>query len=180
MTTDQSGPRSFVPAIVLLAVVGLALTGLFPDRAPPPCLASPGDLPGRPDSASPAPPAPANNQYCLDCHLNYGFDPFAEGHRIAGFGCVRCHGASIPHSEDESGKVPPDRMYPSAEINDSCLPCHKNEELPADCKLSEELKVCMDCHNTHRLDDRKRRWDKATGELIFCAEEDDGGMGEEM
>ncbi len=122
-------------------------------------------------------PEPADNSYCLDCHLNYGFERFAEGHRTNGVGCVRCHGACIEHSADESGKVPPDRMYAMRRINDSCIACHEFKALSPSCELGGAKRVCTDCHDTHRLEERKRRWDKSTGELIFCAEEEDDGMG---
>lgn len=133
---------------------------------------------------SQAPPRPADNRYCLDCHLNYGFENFADGHRKAGIGCVRCHGDSIAHSSDESENTAPDRMYSLRQINDACVACHTFGLLPGACELGGDNRVCTDCHNTHRLAKRKRRWDKITGALIFSAENRTGvldeGMGDSM
>lgn len=118
-------------------------------------------------------PPPADNFLCLDCHLNYGFDPFAEGHRKAGIGCVRCHGESEAHLEDEEATNAPDRMYAKERIDASCLGCHALAQLRSSCVIDANKRVCTDCHDTHRLLERKRRWDKNTRKLIYS----DGGAG---
>lgn len=122
---------------------------------------------------------PADNHLCLDCHLNYGYDPFAEGHRKAGIGCVRCHGASMEHLEDEEALNSPDRMYAKERIDESCLGCHKLSGLRSSCVIDANKNICTDCHDTHRLDERTRGWDKRTGKLIYRAEEEEG-MDDEM
>ena len=59
-----------------------------------------------------------------------------------------------------------------------CLECHPKDKLPEK-KSHKELfsaegpkeKTCTDCHaKKHRLEVRTRRWDKATGKLLW----DDG------
>ncbi len=161
----SDNPRSAANVLMTLAVLVAGLTLCIVDCR---------------RHASAGPPEPADNQYCLDCHLNYGFDIFAEGHRTNGIGCVRCHGACLEHSEDESAKVAPDRMYARERINDSCVSCHEFKELPASCELGGNKTVCTDCHDTHRLTERTRRWDKTTRELIFISDEEMDGMGDGM
>jgi hypothetical protein len=119
---------------------------------------------------------PADNAYCQVCHLNYAYDPFAEGHRKIGLGCVKCHGASEKHVADESHRTPPDRMYAAEMVNPSCLACHGQEPLPPTCVPGGDRKLCTDCHDTHRLQKRKRRWNKKTRKLIYVRETD--GMGD--
>ena len=54
---------------------------------------------------------PADNSYCIVCHLNYETEKLTTGHQIAGVGCAKCHGESEKHSGDEDGLTPPDVMF---------------------------------------------------------------------
>ena len=49
----------------------------------------------------------ANNQYCLDCHLNYAFDKLATKHAAEGIGCVEAPRGTLTHhyATDERGIV---------------------------------------------------------------------------
>ena len=118
---------------------------------------------------------PADNSYCYVCHINYKNEPLAKRHRDGGVGCDKCHGWSDDHCSDEDGLTPPKVMYPKEKINGSCLQCHnamKTVDLAAlNAKLAAgQKKHCTDCHGSHSLAVRTRRWDKATGKLIY----DDG------
>jgi hypothetical protein len=131
----------------------------------------------------------ADNSRCFVCHGNYDFDEekLVFTHAKANIGCVRCHGQSSPHSTDEDGLTPPDRMYPQPHIRFNCLGCHDALKLVesdqtkkdrADLKekpdhrivldgTAREKKFCTDCHGEHRLGHRTRRWDKRTSKLIY-------------
>ena len=111
------------------------------------------------------------------CHINYEDEELAVRHAQAQIGCERCHGASDAHCSDEDNITPPDVMYPRAELNASCMQCHRRDTI--DLKPHRPLfegtaplrkRHCTDCHGEHRLGYRTRHWDKATGELL----EDDG------
>jgi len=112
---------------------------------------------------------PADNFYCHVCHLNYKSEELAVRHAAAGVGCMKCHGDSLDHSGDEDNVTPPDIMYLHDTINEACMECHPGNGL-ARKEIHQEGKqagkVCTDCHGSHRLAHRTRRWNKATGDLI--------------
>ena len=118
---------------------------------------------------------PADNNFCYVCHTNMKPEPLAAQHRKGGVGCMKCHGFSDAHSGDEDGLTPPQVMFPRDRVNRSCTQCHngyRTVDLAAlDATLRASAKpCCTDCHGEHRLTIRTRRWDKATGKLVY----DDG------
>jgi hypothetical protein len=129
------------------------------------------DNPGLEEPASTEGPA-ADNSRCHVCHLNYSDEELAVSHARANIGCEQCHGASDAHCGDEDNITPPDMMYPKDKINSSCMACHPRESIdteqhqPLFGGTAIENKYCTDCHGSHRLSYRTRRWDKTTGELI--------------
>jgi sugar phosphate isomerase/epimerase len=117
--------------------------------------------------------APADNSYCYVCHANYEDEKLTKGHQVAGIGCDKCHGASIKHSGDEDGLTPPDKMFPTAEVNPFCMSCHPKADLAKGDAHKEWLaglepdETCSDCHNkTHRMAVRTRVWDRVTRKLV--------------
>ncbi len=113
----------------------------------------------------------ADNGPCLVCHLNFGFEELAQTHADANVGCIRCHGISMAHSEDEENTTPPDQMFAKAKVNSSCLECHEKPSLgdthkPVLSGEATESQYCSECHGKHRLSRRTVRWNKDTGELI--------------
>jgi hypothetical protein len=132
------------------------------------------------------PREPADNSYCLACHVNFKREDLAAKHRVAGIGCARCHGESDKHSADENNITPPDVMYAAEKVNASCARCHMAGALIAASKRNPRAMhgavlqgkgrpykpepTCTSCHGSHRVAARTRRWDKTTGKLI----EDDG------
>ena len=118
---------------------------------------------------------PADNSFCYVCHLNFKADTLAERHKVAGVGCMYCHGNSDDHSADEDGLTPPEVMFRPDKINPACMTCHnghrrKYRSAPAVVLKSAPATPCTGCHGDHRLAVRTRRWDKTTGKLIY----DDG------
>jgi hypothetical protein len=120
------------------------------------------------------PVQPADNSYCLTCHVNFQREKLAVHHQKAGVGCTNCHGASDKHSSDEDGVIPPDIMFAKDRITSTCANCHKTDVLEKDGahaplltgKSAEPLKYCTDCHGKHQMAHRTRKWDKVTRKLI--------------
>jgi len=72
---------------------------------------------------------PADNSYCLVCHLNYENEKLTRQHQVAGVGCAKCHGESEKHSGDEDGLTAPDMIYAHEDVNKFCMTCHPQEKL---------------------------------------------------
>jgi len=132
-----------------------------------------------------------DNYWCYVCHMNYQVEPLAARHAKAGVGCSYCHGKSEKHTADEDGVIPPRKMYARQEINENCLPCHKAYAESANICLYQPDDLgaleagpsqCTDCHGRHQLANRSRRWDKATGKLLWRdgtkPTRQDSGMGD--
>ena len=126
----------------------------------------------------------ADNGACHVCHTNYQEEPLAVTHARANVGCVKCHGQSIAHRNDEANVTPPETMYPVAKIDAACRKCHEAHDVPAakviarwqaKCPSKTNAKeiVCTDCHGEHRLKLRTVRWNKETGKLL--SRESEGG-----
>ena len=139
---------------------------------------------------------PADNYFCLVCHVNYEEEQLVDIHRTAGVGCETCHGMSDKHSEDEDNITPPEIMFSKQSIMPFCMACHDKKTLlkvddhkkilapPTKSNASpskiEPNKSCTECHGQkHRLKVRTRKWNKETGKLIWSdgvrmMETDDG------
>ena len=131
------------------------------------------------DAKAPVHPT-ADNSACHVCHTNYRKEPLAASHADHAVGCVRCHGASEAHRNDENNITPPDTMFPLAKIDDACRACHKRHNVPARAVVARFLErktatpaldrlVCTECHGAHRLARRTVVWDRATGKLQSAA-----------
>jgi hypothetical protein len=123
----------------------------------------------------------ADNSACLCCHTNYETEPMAVSHALENVGCVKCHGQSYAHRDDEDNVTPPDVMYPADKIDKSCDECHDEHDAPAKeviarwqerCpkKTDPKTLVCTDCHGQHRLKFRTVWWDRKTRKLIVRKE----------
>jgi len=114
----------------------------------------------------------ADNTRCHVCHINYQDEELAVVHARASIGCETCHGPSNAHCSDENHLTAPDIMYPLAKINSFCMECHTRDTIDImphqpilDGTAGEGTKHCTDCHGSHRLARRTRKWDKETGKL---------------
>lgn len=118
----------------------------------------------------------ADNESCYVCHGNYREEEMVLQHARANVGCVKCHGASLAHRDDEDNITPPDIIFGRKTIDKGCKTCHDEHDVAAKkvvakwqerCpgKKAEDL-VCTDCHGKHRLERRTVRWDKDTRALI--------------
>lgn len=119
----------------------------------------------------------ANNEACFVCHQNFQEESMATVHAKANIGCVKCHGQSAAHRNDEDNITPPDVMYPTSKIDRSCRKCHEEHNVsPAKViatwqkrcpqKTVASTILCIDCHGEHRLAVRTVLWDKETGKLV--------------
>ena len=117
------------------------------------------------------------SQPCFVCHVNFQEEPLAVSHAKAGISCVRCHGDSFAHRNDENNTTPPDIMYPAENIEKICEECHLFHNAPAREVIARWQKrcaektdpntiVCTDCHGQHRLKVRTVQWDKKTGKVL--------------
>jgi hypothetical protein len=129
-------------------------------------------------------PAPAksdkkkvDNEACFCCHRNYDGEELVELHAGENIGCMKCHGDSVAHRNDEDHITPPEIMIPTEKIEAACLKCHETHDAPAKEVLTRWQKrcptktnptelVCTDCHGAHRLPFRTVRWDKHTGKFL--------------
>ncbi|MFI5378360.1 MAG: cytochrome c3 family protein [Tepidisphaerales bacterium] len=117
---------------------------------------------------------PADNSYCLTCHINFQEEKLAAQHQKAGVACSSCHGPSDKHSSDEDGLTAPDIIFAKELIQPTCVACHKNGALEKDAahapllagKSVEPYRFCTDCHGKHAMAHRTRRWDKNTRKLV--------------
>jgi formate-dependent nitrite reductase cytochrome c552 subunit len=119
----------------------------------------------------------ADNQACHVCHTNYEEEPMAVSHAKQNVGCVKCHGQSLEHRNDEDNITPPEIIYPTRKIDANCRQCHEEHDVAPSkvvarwqeqCarRLDPKLVVCTDCHGEHRLKLRTVRWDKETRKLM--------------
>ena len=171
----STNKRNTTVRSMMMAAVCVAAGLVLASCAPNPKQASPEEPPLLLDDA----PAlavqtgGADNSRCFVCHINYAAEKFAVRHAKANISCSDCHGKSDAHCSNEDNIVPPDRMYPREIINLSCMGCHPRDKISAPNHQQvladvEDKTLCTDCHGKdHRLAHRTRRWDKATGKLIY-------------
>lgn len=96
------------------------------------------------------------NARCYDCHVDFRGEQLTEFHERAGVGCVRCHGPSEPHMEDEVRRTPADAAFRGKAMDVFCLSCHspahfakvaahiENDTVPP-----SRRKTCTGCHGDH-------------------------------
>jgi len=89
------------------------------------------------------------NAACYVCHMTFVKEDLARTHLAAKITCVRCHGLSAGHANDEDiGATKPDVTFSRDRVPVMCLECHdKHEIAPEKAKL-----VCTDCHGKHRIE----------------------------
>jgi hypothetical protein len=143
------------------------------DRSAPLLLDEPSKTAPKKKPAGPV----ADNGACLVCHTNYEHEEMVVQHADGNVGCIKCHGESLAHRNDEDNVTPPDVMYPASKIEKGCKECHDSHDVPArdviarwqkkcPAKTDPSQLVCTDCHGDHRLKLRTVRWDKETRKLL--------------
>jgi len=86
---------------------------------------------------------------CSMCHVNVEIEILKAKtkHMKAGVDCVKCHGWSIGHIQDEINEVKPDRVITKTTMNSFCDGCHDSSASHDERILSRM--VCTDCHDAH-------------------------------
>lgn len=109
------------------------------------------------------------NAGCYVCHIPFVREELSKVHLKAEVACVRCHGLSAGHANDEDiGATPPDVVFRRGQVDAMCADCHRSHRAPARLVIArflqrrlmpESAPVCTDCHGTHRIQrsDRQER-----------------------
>ena len=105
--------------------------------------------------------AAAESRACFDCHIDFKIEKFSQIHECEGVSCVRCHGTSKAHKDDEVRKTLPDAVFRGKTMKVFCLTCHRAaEHRKVDAHAAAEAKaretgqpepVCTTCHGEHKL-----------------------------
>lgn len=111
------------------------------------------------------------NARCYECHVDFKEEELAEEHEKHGVTCVRCHGHSQPHLDDEVRKTPPDAIFRGRAMKAFCLTCHDpvkhatEKEHVAEAarakKAGKPERTCTACHGEHELIDTEAAKKKA-------------------
>jgi hypothetical protein len=107
------------------------------------------------------------NAGCYVCHMTFVREELSRTHLKAKVPCVRCHGISAAHANDEDiGATKPDITYRRGQVNSSCRTCHKTHDVAPErvvalwqerlagkpaTQPSARSAVCTDCHGSHRI-----------------------------
>jgi len=101
------------------------------------------------------------NAACYVCHQTFIFEEISAVHKAEKITCIKCHGLSAAHANDEHvGATPPDVRYPRDKIDAACAECHEDHDVPAAEVLARFVErkltprptpVCTDCHGRHRI-----------------------------
>jgi hypothetical protein len=147
--------------IVALAMLSLCTTATLH-------LASGGDAPAKPaaadaQAAEETDPLGANAA-CYVCHISFVKEGLSKVHLAAKVGCVKCHGLSAKHANDENiGATKPDITYKRGQIDAACQKCHEKHDVPAKEVIArfgqrklpaKAVPVCTDCHGTHKIEQK--------------------------
>jgi len=103
------------------------------------------------------------NAACYVCHIPFVKEELSKVHLKAKVTCIKCHGLSAGHANDEDvGATKPDISYTRQQVDRMCRECHETHDAPATaviaCWLRRGLSlqrpaVCTDCHGTHKIEE---------------------------
>jgi len=107
------------------------------------------------------------NAGCYVCHMTFVREELSAAHLKAKVACVRCHGVSAGHANDEDiGATKPDIAYKRPQVNAHCRTCHPAHDAPPEKVLARWQErqaaraaaeplvpavTCTDCHGTHKI-----------------------------
>ena len=142
----MSRPARYVLVAVPACVAAVCLIAACASTRNPP--------PGAPAATDPGtgPAAKPSFGMCGMCHIDVVDEVASTRHVARGIDCVKCHGPSRAHIQDENNEAKPDRLFTRATIDAFCGGCHdclrpSATDPPPDPK--PPAKVCTDCHNAH-------------------------------
>jgi hypothetical protein len=144
-------------AVLLIAGLHTALRAAAGDEAPA----------AKPADSAAAQPAEESdplgaNAACYVCHMTFVKEELSKVHLAAKVGCVKCHGLSAKHANDENiGAGKPDITYQRNQIDAACAKCHETHDAPARkvvARFHERrlpascTPICTDCHGAHKIE----------------------------
>jgi hypothetical protein len=101
------------------------------------------------------------NAACYVCHVTFIKEELAKTHLGKAVTCIKCHGPSEKHANDENiGATKPDITFKPDQVDSSCRQCHKGHNVSAgkviarfqERKLATKMTpACTDCHGNHRI-----------------------------
>ena len=98
------------------------------------------------------------NRRCLECHVDFEEEPLVVRHQAGGVTCMRCHGHSQPHIEDEIRATKADVAFRGKAMALFCQTCHepgKHRRTPSHAaelaKPADKRRSCTACHGEHKL-----------------------------
>ena len=113
------------------------------------------------------------NAACFVCHVSLVKEELTVQHAKVKIPCIKCHGLSAPHANDEYiGATPPDVVFPREKIDAMCLECHKTHDAPAKAVVARFVSrrlslppaaVCTQCHGTHKIEESAKLRMKVEG-----------------
>jgi len=108
------------------------------------------------------------NAACYVCHMTFVGEELSQAHLKKKITCIRCHGPSAAHANDENiGATKPDKIFRADEINEFCRPCHKRHNVEPEKVVAEwqsrlaagwvtketsATVTCTMCHGHHRIE----------------------------
>lgn len=106
------------------------------------------------------------NAACYVCHMNLMKDPLTATHAKAGITCMRCHGLSAAHANDEDiGATKPDVTFRRTGVNVFCRTCHPTHDAAPEKLVARwqdrtadkpatrpaiPAATCTECHGRHK------------------------------
>jgi hypothetical protein len=101
------------------------------------------------------------NATCYVCHTLFVWEEISKQHLAEDVTCIKCHGVSAGHANDEDvGATKPDIVFSRDQVDAMCRECHPEHDVPArdvigrflERKLKVSPAVCTDCHGEHRIE----------------------------
>jgi len=101
------------------------------------------------------------NAACYVCHMTFVREELSKVHLAAKVGCIKCHGLSAGHANDEDiGATKPDVTFQHDQVDKMCGECHDEHDVSArkvvarflQRKLAPKTTACTDCHGTHKIE----------------------------
>ncbi len=102
------------------------------------------------------------NATCYVCHIPFVREEISRVHFAEKVTCIKCHGLSAAHANDEDiGATKPDVMYSRDQVDKMCTKCHEGHDVSArdvigrflERELKDTAAVCTDCHGHHRIEE---------------------------
>jgi len=101
------------------------------------------------------------NAACYVCHMTFVKEELSRVHFKEKVTCIKCHGLSAGHANDEDvGATPPEVVFKRNQIDPMCRKCHEDHDVAAKKVIARFLQrrisparpaVCTDCHGTHKI-----------------------------